>query len=220
MPGPDVPSRTSPDTPPGRPLSPRSHCPLPTAQPTPSRSVPLTLEPPRTTVYIHLGRPGRGFPSHHQYIGIYLSYISTDLFWTKTSPANTKVAFLPLGAHSSLWETPFYKQTHEFPPIQKILRTVTNRCSRVPKPPTGSTNCPEMRQLAAFLPTAKPLISQKYHPCGHVTGLPSGSGCEKNPPTGPQPLDHTPKSLSHQLHTEWQWRSAPTGQTYQSESSD
>src|ERR1700761_6636537 len=74
----------------------------------------------------------------------HLSYISTDLFWTKLSPANTKVVFLPLGAHSLLWEKPFYIQTHEFSPIQKILRTVTKKYFRVfaqvPRPPTGSTN--------------------------------------------------------------------------------
>lgn len=29
----------------------------------------------------------------------HLSYISTDLFWTKISTANPKVAFLPLCAH-------------------------------------------------------------------------------------------------------------------------
>jgi hypothetical protein len=61
----------------------------------------------------------------------HLSYISTDLFWTKLSPANTKVAFLPLGAHFLLWDKPFYIQTHKFPPIQKILRTVTKKYFRV-----------------------------------------------------------------------------------------
>ena len=61
----------------------------------------------------------------------HLSYISTDLFWTKISPANTKVAFFSWGAPFLLWEMPFYIQTHEFSPIQKTCRTVTKKIFRV-----------------------------------------------------------------------------------------
>ena len=71
----------------------------------------------------------------------HLSYISTDLFWTKISPANTKVAFLPLGAHFLLWEIPFYIQTHEFSPIQKICRTVTKKFFLVFSKSAQATNC-------------------------------------------------------------------------------
>jgi len=44
----------------------------------------------------------------------HLSYISTDLFWTKISTANTKVAFLPLGAHNLVWDLSIYIQTHQW----------------------------------------------------------------------------------------------------------
>jgi hypothetical protein len=57
----------------------------------------------------------------------HLSYISTDLFWTKVSTANTKVAFLPLGQGPFVWEKPFYIQSHKFFPIQKICGSVTKK---------------------------------------------------------------------------------------------
>ena len=58
-----------------------------------------------------------------------LSYISTDLFWTKISTANPKVAFLPLCAHRFVWEKPFYVQSHKFFAIQKICGSVTRKFS-------------------------------------------------------------------------------------------
>jgi hypothetical protein len=57
----------------------------------------------------------------------HLSYISTDLFWTKISTANTKVALLPLGQRSFVWEKPFYIQSHKFFPIPKICGSVTKK---------------------------------------------------------------------------------------------
>jgi hypothetical protein len=57
----------------------------------------------------------------------HLSYISTDLFWTKISTANTKVAFFPLAHGSFVWEKPFAIQNHKFFPIQKICGSVTKK---------------------------------------------------------------------------------------------
>jgi hypothetical protein len=57
----------------------------------------------------------------------HLSYISTDLFWTKVSTANPKVVFLPLCAPFFVWEKPFYIQSHQFFPIQKICGSVTKK---------------------------------------------------------------------------------------------
>ncbi|KAE8547605.1 hypothetical protein EYB25_010096 [Talaromyces marneffei] len=57
----------------------------------------------------------------------HLSYRSTDLFWTKVSTANAKVAFLPLGAPSLLWKMPIYIPSHEIFPIQKVRGSVTKK---------------------------------------------------------------------------------------------
>ena len=59
----------------------------------------------------------------------HLSYISTDLFWTKISTGNTKVAFLPVSQHFFVWEKPFYIQSHKIFPIQKICGSVTKKFS-------------------------------------------------------------------------------------------
>src|SRR5690348_14504480 len=57
----------------------------------------------------------------------HLSYISTDLFWTKISTANPNLAFLPLKSHLFVWEKRFYIQTHKFFPIQKFCKSVTKK---------------------------------------------------------------------------------------------
>jgi len=73
----------------------------------------------------------------------HLSYISTDLFWTKISTANPKVAFLPLCARLFVWEKRFCIQSHKFFAIQNICGSVTKKIlvqnSKSNKPPTGQS---------------------------------------------------------------------------------
>lgn len=57
----------------------------------------------------------------------HLSYISTDLFWTKFSTANLQMAFLPLGAQLFVWEEPIYIQSHKNFPIQKGCGSVNQK---------------------------------------------------------------------------------------------
>ena len=78
----------------------------------------------------------------------HLSYISTDLFWTKVSTANIKVAFLSLGQGSFVWEKPFYIQSHKVFPIQKI-------CGRVTKKYFAQNPKSAIHQLAQKPPTGK-----------------------------------------------------------------
>ena len=112
MSGPAVPPRTGPDTPqsptiPQIPLSPRSR--HPTAHTAPNRR-------------IGTKRPRERIPRCQSNIMIDLSYVSTDLFWTKISTANTKVAFLPPGQGSCVWEKPFAIQSHKSFSHAKNLR--------------------------------------------------------------------------------------------------
>jgi hypothetical protein len=78
----------------------------------------------------------------------HLSYISTDLFWTKISTANIKVAFLPLGAPLLLWDLSIHIQTHKIFPIQKVCGSVTKKYF-LPNPKSPqATNCPTSHQPA------------------------------------------------------------------------
>ena len=178
MPGPAVPPRTGPDTPqsptipqiplspdpttPQIPLSPRSR--YPTAHTAPNRR-------------IGTKRPRERIPRCQSNIMIDLSYVSTDLFWTKISTANTKVAFLPPGQGSCVWEKPFAIQSHKSFSHAKNLRERHQRNFRAKfkvrkstnwhkKPPTGNTpnwfvksSKSGSRQPAEIPPTGKILTA-------------------------------------------------------------
>lgn len=94
----------------------------------------------------------------------HLSYISTDLFWTKISTANTKAAVLPLGAPVLLWDLSIYIQTHKFFSIQKICGCVTKKFllpfSQVPPSHQLSGT---IRQLAPCWSTTLP-AAQSFYP--------------------------------------------------------
>ena len=78
----------------------------------------------------------------------HLSYISTDLFWTRISTANTKVAFLPVSQHFFVWKRPFYIQSHTIFPIQKICGSVTKKFSCKDSKSAQATNWPKNHQLS------------------------------------------------------------------------
>ena len=82
---------------------------------------------PPQPAYRHLEKPGESVPRHQGNMVTDLSYVSTDLFRTKISPANTKVAFLPLGAHHLLWDLSIYIQPHKQFPIQIGFRNSTQK---------------------------------------------------------------------------------------------
>jgi len=120
----------------------------------------------------------------------HLSYISTDLFWTKISTANIKVAFLSLGQGSFVWEKPFYIQSHKFCPIQKICGSVTKKFF-VQNPKSA------IHQLAQKPPTVQMgfLTGQIFNHASHPAS--DSHGELESVPT--RSKSHQLAKISHQL---------------------
>ena len=117
----------------------------------------------------------------------HLSYISTDLFWTKISTANTKAAVLPLGAPVLLWDLSIYIQTHKFFSIQKICGCVTKKFLLPFSKSSQATNC--LGRSANWLlvgrppfPPPSPFILRASQPIRQLAS-PRGPGCPEAPPT-------------------------------------
>jgi hypothetical protein len=139
----------------------------------------------------------------------HLSYISTDLFWTKISTANTKAAVLPLGAPVLLWDLSIYIQTHKFFSIQKICGCVTKKFLLPFTKSPQATNClgrsanwlmvgrPPFPPPSSFYPSRVPA----YPPTGQKATnwlLLGDPGARRRPPTQFRE-GGLPWGLSHRL---------------------
>ena len=129
---------------------------------------------------------------------IHLSYISTDLFWTKISLANTKVAFLLWGGNFFVCDLSIYCKSQKFFPIQKICGSVTKNFflifTKSNKPPTGKEilgrsrgrqGCPPAtprRQWVPREPPMPPITMGVSHRPSHRSPAPKGALEKKGAP--------------------------------------
>jgi hypothetical protein len=110
----------------------------------------------------------------------HLSYISTDLFWTKIATTNRRATFLPLGAPFLLWDLPSYTQTHRVFPIQKACGSVTKKGLLIFPISPQATNClrrsgQRAHSWSTTVPAAPSFI---LRPSQHIRQL------DKMPPSG------------------------------------
>lgn len=125
----------------------------------------------------------------------HLSYISTDLFRTKISTANTKVAFSPLDQGSFVWERPFYIQSHKFFPTQKICGSVTkkffvqNSKSAVHQLAQKATNWQNPRMVRERLQVRNPPTARNSLG-GCSAWRPTAAGGRETPPQKKGAPDH------------------------------